>query len=165
MDVGQQVPPRPASAPVRIALAAAIGLVVVNTFTGNPILALWLAARFNGDGPMKMESILIFLIVMGLITALLYRLLKYLGGLYDRASGAVAPTRQPLPWNQSLRGDRPEGYDKTKPLNAPERIICAIVIIVFALFEYWFLFLACSPIDQRCGRAGVVLAPIIRVLG
>lgn len=151
-----------APAPVRVALAAALGLVVVNTFTGNPVLALWIAARFNGDGPMKMESILVFLVVMGLITALLYRLLKYLGALYDRASGAAPATRKHLPWNQSLRGDRPEGYGEPKPLSTPERIVCAIVIIVFALFEYWFFFMACSPIDQRCGRNADAAVPALR---
>ncbi|MEA2347559.1 MAG: hypothetical protein QOG62_1346 [Thermoleophilaceae bacterium] len=150
-----------APAPVRVALAAAIGVVVLNTFTGNPVLALWIASKTNGDGPMKMESILVFLVVMGVITALLYRLLKYLGARYDIASGAPPATRQHLPWNQSLRGDRPTGYDGPRPLTTVERIVCAIVIVVFALFEYWFFFMACSPIDQRCGRnADAVVAPL-----
>jgi hypothetical protein len=146
--------PQPERGPaiVRIALASAIGLIILNAFTGSPIVALWIASLANGTGPMKMESIGVFVLAMGVISFLLYQLLKRVGNAYDRAAGIPPPTRKHLPWNQSLRGDRADGYGEPARLSVPERIVCVVVIIAFAAFEYWFFFMSCSPIDNRCGR-------------
>ena len=147
--------PQPERGPaiVRVALASAIGLIILNAFTGSPIVALWIASLANGTGPMKMESIGVFILAMGVISFLLYQLLKRVGDAYDRAAGLPPATRKHLPWNQSLRGDRASGYDdEPARLSVPERIVCVVVIIAFAAFEYWFFFMSCSPIDNRCGR-------------
>jgi hypothetical protein len=101
---------------------------------------------------MKMESIGVFIVAIGVISFLLYQLLKRVGDAYDRAAGLPPPTKQHLPWNQSLRGDRVTGYGEPVRLSVPERIVCAIVILAFVAFEYWFFFASCSPIDNRCGR-------------
>jgi hypothetical protein len=164
MAAGPQAEGERAPAIVRIALASAIAVIVLNAFTGNPILALWIASKTNGEGPMKMESIGVFLVAMAIISVLLYQLLKAVGAAYDRATGAPPAVRKHLPWNQSLRGDRPEGYGEPPRLSVPERIVCTIVVVAFAAFEYWFFFASCSPIDNRCGRDGVVL-PAFHLLG
>jgi hypothetical protein len=165
MSAEPTAPAGRAPAIVRIALASAIGLIVLNAFTGNPVLALWIASRTNGDGPMKMESIGVFILAMGVISVALYQLLKRVGAAYDRAAGIPPATRKHLPWNQSLRGDRASGYGEPPRLSVPERIVCGIVIVAFAAFEWWFFFASCSPIDTRCGREGVVLPPVTLLPG
>jgi hypothetical protein len=157
---GPDPAPDRAPAVVRIALASAIGLIVLNAFTGNPILALWIASKFNGEGPTTIESIGVFIVAMAVISFLLYQLLKLAGNAYDRAAGLPPATRKHLPWNQSLRGERAEGYGEPPRLTVPERIVCGIVIVAFAVFEWWFFFASCSPIDNRCGRNGMVLPPV-----
>lgn len=152
MSAEPSAPAGRAPAIVRIALASAIGLIVLNAFTGSPILALWIASLANGVGPMKMESIGVFLVAIGAISFLLYQLLKRVGEAYDRAAGIPPATKKHLPWNQSLRGDRATGYGEPPRLSVPERLVCVIVILAFAAFEWWFFFASCSPIDNRCGR-------------
>ncbi len=151
------------SAVVRIGLVSAMAIVLLNAFTGSPLLALWFASQTNGAGPMRGESVLIFIVVLVAISIALYQVLKRLSLAYDRATGTPPATRTHLPWNQSLGGDRPQGYGERRRLTTPEVIVCVVCVIAFALFEYWFLFLSCSPIDLRCGRPGVILPPLALV--
>lgn len=143
----------------RVALAAAIGIVALNVWTGSPLLALWIGSRVQGSGPPSMAAIAVFIVVFATLSIGLYQLLKLLGTAYDRATGTTATVRQHTPWLRSMRGER-ELYAGEKPrLTAVERILVGMVILVFAIFEIWFFFFSTSPIDHRSGRGALPAEP------
>lgn len=143
----------------RVALAAAIGVVALNVWTGSPLLALWIGSRVQGSGPPSMAAIAVFVVVFAMLSFGLYQLLKLLGTAYDRATGTTATVRRHTPWLRSMRGER-ELYAGEKPrLTAVERILVGMVILVFAIFEIWFFFFSTSPIDQRSGRGALPPEP------
>lgn len=150
--------PERASAPVRIGLGALLGILTVNAFTGTPILSLWIASKANGDGPLKMGSIGVFVLVMAVISIALFQVLKRVSYSYDRATGTPLDTRKPLPWLESMRGER-ANYGGPPRLKPQERVLCGVVIVAVVAFEIWFFFFSTSPIDNRSGRDGWVDPP------
>ena len=154
MTARPEAPSTPrSSAPKRIALAALIGIVALNVWTGSPLLALWIGSRVQAGGPPSMAAIGVFVVVFALLSFGLYRLLSRLSGVYDRATGRTETRRrQPAPWLRSLRGER-ERYEGEEPtLTAVERILVGMVIVVVVLLEVWFFFFSGSPIGTTSGR-------------
>ena len=141
-----------ASAPKRVALAALVGIVALNVWTGSPLLALWIGSRVQGTGPPSMAAIGVVVAVFAALSFGLYQLLKVLGAAYASAAGEDRTPRQHAPWLRSLRGER-ETYAGERPtLTAVERILVGMVILAFVLLEVWFFFFSGSPIGTTSGR-------------
>jgi hypothetical protein len=130
----------------RFLLAALMALLVLNLWTGGPLLALWLGARVQGTGPPTMGAIGVVILALGVISFALYRALQLTSEAYDEATGVSPGARQHSPWLRSMRGERSH-YDGDRPeLSSGERILVLGVIAAFAAFEVWFFFFSGSPI-------------------
>lgn len=136
----------------RIGLAALIGILSLNVWTGSPLLALWIGSRVQGDGPPRMSAVFVVLVCFAAFSLALAWLLGRAAAAYDRHTGHVPTVRAHAPWLRSLRGER-EQYPGVAPrLSANERILVGMVIAAVLAFEIWFFFFSGSPIDQRTGR-------------
>jgi hypothetical protein len=125
----------------------------LNVWTGSPLAALWVGSRVQGSFQQPtMAPVAVVAVCMGVFSFVLLRVLRWLGGIYDRMTGRRPTIRQHVPWLRSLRGERPHELGPEYSLSALDLVLCASVIIVIAVFEYWFFFLSTSSIDQRSGR-------------
>jgi hypothetical protein len=138
----------------RIALTVGMALAALNIWTGSPLLALWVGSQVQGGGAPTMEAVAVVVVVMAAVSLALVALLARLGRAHDRLVGFVPTVRDHAPWLRSMRGERPLYEGETPRLSALERILIAMVVIVFVALEVWFFFFAGSPIDQRSGRSG-----------
>ena len=136
----------------KIGLAAAIGILGLNVWTGSPLLALWIGSRVQGDGPPQTSAVFVTIICFAAFSIALAWLLGRVGAAYDRHTGHVTTVRQHAPWLRSLRGEREQYSDMPARLSAYERILVGMVIAAVIAFEVWFFFFSGSPIDQRTGR-------------
>ncbi len=133
----------------RFLLAALIALLVLNLWTGGPLLALWLGSRVQGEGPPKMGAIGVVILALVVISVALYRALQATTRAYDDLTGGGPTVRQHAPWLRSMRGERPE-YDGVRPeLSSAEQILVGGVLVAFAAFEIWFFFFSGSPIGSN----------------
>jgi hypothetical protein len=136
----------------RIGLAALIGVLALNVWTGSPLLALWIGSRVQGDGPPQMSAVFVTIAVFLVFSLALAWALGRVGSAYDRVTGHVPTVRAHAPWLRSLRGEREQYPGVQARLSANERIIVGMVIVAVLAFEIWFFFFSGSPIDQRSGR-------------
>ena len=136
----------------RVGLAALIGVIALNVWTGSPLLALWIGSRVQGDGPPEMEAVFATILVFAALSLVLAWLLARAGAAYDREVGHVPTVRAHAPWLRSLRGEREQYPDSPARLSANERILAGMVIAAVLAFEIWFFFFSGSSIDQRTGR-------------
>jgi hypothetical protein len=136
----------------RAGLLAAMTAVGLNVWTGSPLLALWVGSRAQGGGAPQMGPVGLVAVCLGVFSFVLVRVLRRLGGAYDRLIGRPPTVREHVPWLRSLRGERPHEAGEEYSLSALDILLCAMVIVVLAVFEYWFFFLSTSSIDQRSGR-------------
>ena len=137
----------------RSLLLAAMAATALNVWTGSPLAALWVGSRVQGSSQQPtMGPVAVVAISMGAFSFLLLRLLRWLGGIYDSATGRRPAVREHVPWLRSLRGERPHEAGSEYALSALDIVLCLTVIVVIAVFEYWFFFLSTSSIDQRSGR-------------
>ena len=140
---------------VRLGLAALMGIVALNVWTGSPLLGLWIGSRVQGTGPPSMAAVFAVFVTIAVASFVLVKVLGRLDGAYERAAGGSQTVRRHVPWLRSMRGERPQ-YPGSKPrLTALERILVGMVIVVVSLFEIWFFFFSTSPIDSRSGRGAL----------
>ena len=132
----------------RFLIAALMGLLLLNIWTGGPLLALWIGSRVQGDGPPTMGAILVVLLVLGLICFGLYWGLQRTSRVYDDLTGSAPGAREHSPWLRSMRGERPDYEGVQRELPPGERIMVGGVILAFAVFEVWFFFFSGSPIGS-----------------
>ncbi len=144
-----------ASAPKRVAFAAVLTIVGLNVWTGGPLLALWVGSRVQGSGPPTMGAVFVVVIVLGAVSFALAVLFSRLTQKYQEMTGQRATVRNHTPWLRSMRGERPQYQGVEPTLTTPERILVAMVVVAFVLFEIWFFFFSASPIDNRTGRTAV----------
>lgn len=137
----------------RAGLLAAMSAAALNVWTGSPLAALWIGSRVQGASQQPtMAPVFLVAVCMAAFSYVLLRVLRRLGGIYDRVTGRRPSIRHHVPWLRSLRGERPHEAGDEYSLSALDIVACASVIIVLLLFEYWFFFLSTSSIDQRSGR-------------
>jgi hypothetical protein len=136
----------------RLALLSAMGVTVLNVWTGSPLLALWVGSRVQGQGPPAMLPIFVVAIVMATVSLVLIRILSRLGDRYDKLTGHSSSVRMHTPWLRSMRGERSEELGAKLGISGLDRVLIASVILAVAAFEIWFFFFSTSPIDQRTGR-------------
>jgi hypothetical protein len=137
----------------RAGVLAAMGAAAVNVWTGSPLAALWIGSRVQGSSQSPtMAPVFVVAACIAVFSYGLLRVLRWLGGWYDRLTGRRAAVREHVPWLRSLRGERPHEAGPEYSLSALDIVMCVSVIVLIALFEYWFFFLSTSSIDQRTGR-------------
>jgi hypothetical protein len=137
----------------RAGLLAAMSAAAVNVWTGSPLAALWVGSRVQGSAQQPtMAPVFVVGICIGIFSYGMLRVLRRLGTAYDRMTGRQPTIRQHVPWLRSLRGERPHEAGEEYSLSALDIVVCVMVIVAIALFEYWFFFLSTSSIDQRSGR-------------
>lgn len=134
------------------ALFAALTVLLLNLFTGSPLMAIWLGSRVQGAGPPTMNAFLTFMGSFALFSFVLIRLIAYTTRARDALTGRRPTVREHLPWLRSLRGERPAEMGREAGLTPLDVILCLIVIAAVLAFEIWFFFYSGSPIDERSGR-------------
>ena len=155
---GTGTPQRPgsrlASRLKRALLIAAMAAASMNMFTGGPLLALWIGSRLQGASQQPtMGPVFVVAAAFGGFSYGLLRMLRWLGTRYDALAGRPPTIRKHMPWLRSMRGERPREAGDDYSLSALEIVLCVMVFIALAAFEYWFFFLSTSSIDQRTGRS------------
>ena len=149
----------------RVALVAAMAVVVLNVWTGAPLFALWVGSRVQSHSQASLLGIAVVAIVLGIVCFLLLRLLRVLGAKYDDLVGASPTVRTHISWLRSMRDERPQYKGVTPTISMAERIVIVAVVLAVALFEVWFFFFSTSSIDQRSGRGAAPTVQLAHVKG
>src|SRR5215218_7453658 len=82
----------------RALLLAAMAVVAVNIWTGSPLLALWVGSRLQGTSGLSMGAVFAVIVVMGVTSFALIRVLGVLGERHDRLLGIPPAPRRQQPW-------------------------------------------------------------------
>jgi hypothetical protein len=137
----------------RVGLVAAMGVVMLNIWTGAPLLGLWVGSKVAPDSGISMLAVAVVAVVIGAVAFTLVRVLGHLQAVHDRVTGHEHTIRRHTPWLRAMSGERPrELGGEAPPMTASDYVIVSVVVLAVAAFEVWFFFFAGSPIDGRSGR-------------
>ncbi len=129
----------------RFGLAALMGFLALNIWTGAPLLALWIGSRVQGsESQASMTAVVVVVACLAGFSIALYQALKYVMHAYQETTGTLPTVRTHAPWLRSLSGERP-AHGGTQ-ITGAERVIVVTVVIAAAVFEAWFFFFSGSPI-------------------
>ena len=131
----------------KIGLEAAMALAVVNIWTGSPLLAVWIGARFAASTRTSMTVVLVVVVVMFVTSLGLIAALNRASLAHDRLTGRRQSVRRHVPWLRSMRAERVEDERSRTPLTALDRIVVGVVVAAVVAFEIWFFFFSPSPIE------------------
>jgi hypothetical protein len=137
----------------RYGLAALTAFLVLNVWTGSPLLALWIGSQVQGEE--SQPSMGAFVAVIGCLVVfsfLLYQALKRVSYAYREVTGTTPTVRSHAPWLRSMRAERPEHASSRAQASGPEQIVVICVIVAAVAFELWFFFLSGSSIGGGSGR-------------
>ena len=130
----------------RFGLAALMGFLALNIWTGAPLLALWIGSRVQGsESQASMTAVVAVVACLAGFSIALYQALKYVMHAYREATGTLPTVRTHAPWLRSMRGERPD-YQAAASISGIERIIVVSVVLAAVAFETWFFFFSGSPI-------------------
>ena len=139
----------------RVWLASGAAVVAVNIWTGAPLLALWVGSHFESwiQGPdpgngVTMRAVFVVVIVLIALEFALTAALTRITAAYDEVTGRPAEARRTSPWLRSMRGEREELARERHGISGIERIVVISVVAAALVFEYWFFFLAGSPLGS-----------------
>jgi hypothetical protein len=133
----------------RMLLVTATALVGINTFTGAPLLAVWVGAHAQGGRVLSLRGVISVLVVLAILEFLLGLALTWLSATYDRITGRPRFAGETSPWQRAKRGDRVQDIRSRFGMSAPERVVAACVVAGILLFEVWFFFLAGSSLPHQ----------------
>jgi hypothetical protein len=133
----------------RMLLVTATALVGINTFTGAPLLAVWVGAHAQGGEVLSLRGVISVLVVLAILEFLLGLALTWLSATYDRITGRPRFAGETSPWQRAKRGDRVQDIRSRFGMSAPERVVAACVVAGILLFEVWFFFLAGSSLPHQ----------------
>jgi hypothetical protein len=132
----------------RLGLLTLSALATVNLWTGGPLLAIWIGSRIQGGTTqLKMESVFGIIVILGLISWALLRVLAWSRAKYDEVSGKEATTRR-SPWLRSMRGERDDDVHASQPMNAVDKVVMIGVVLAILAFEVWFFFFSGSSLPN-----------------
>lgn len=149
MAVAQSPPPPRAGLFKRMLLGAGVVVAAMNIWTGAPLLALWIGSRLQPDTQPTMSSIFVVAFLLAVFCGVLVWMLGRLSLAYDQARGAKPPPRQQAPWMRSMRGERAKDLKRERPASPTEKIMIGVVVLAVLSFEFWFFFLASSPLPNQ----------------
>jgi DNA primase-like protein len=133
----------------RMLLVAATALVGINTFTGAPLLAVWLGAHAQDGRVLSLRGVVTVLVVLAVLEFILGLALTWLSRTYDRITGRPRFAGETSPWQRAKRGDRVQDIRSRWGMSAPERVVAACVVLGILVFEVWFFFLAGSSLPHQ----------------
>ena len=133
----------------RMLLVAATALVGINTFTGAPLLAIWVGSRAQGGRVLNLRGVVTVLVVLTILEFILGLVLTWLSRTYDRITGRPRFAGETSPWQRAKRGDRVQDIRSRFGMSAPERVVAACVVLGVLVFEIWFFFLAGSSLPHQ----------------
>jgi hypothetical protein len=133
----------------RLALIIGTTLVGINTFTGAPLLAIWVGSQAQGGRVLSLRGVVTVLVVLTVLEFLLGLALTWLSATYDRLTGRPRFAGETSPWQRAKRGDRVQDIRARFGMSAPEKVVAACVIAGVLLFEVWFFFLAGSSLPHQ----------------
>ena len=130
-----------------------LGMLVgcLSLWTANPVIWLWIASQIDEGGPPSMTAITVVVVGVLATAAALAWLLARLHHRYRQIQGARETVRLRMPWLSTPAGQR-AGRPRELELTVLDVILIASVFLALGLYEWWYLFHAGSPIDQRTGR-------------
>jgi len=120
-------------------------------WTANPVAWLWVASQIDEGGPPSMTAIIVVVLGTILTAVALAMLLARLHRRYREIHGVRETVTLRMPWLTAPTGQR-TGRPRELELSVLDVILIASVFLAAGLYEYWFIFHAGSPIDQRTGR-------------
>jgi hypothetical protein len=134
----------------RTGLMVLAALATVNLWTGGPLFAIWFGSRvIQGDSSqLKMESVFGIILILGIVSFGLLKLLTWSRALYDELGGVEASRRR-APWMRSMRGERDEDLHAQAPMNAIDKVVMAGVFLAVIAFEVWFFFFSGSSLPNQ----------------
>jgi hypothetical protein len=130
----------------RALILAAMAVVAVNIWTGSPLLALWVGSRLQGTSGVKMSAVFAVVLVMGVTSFALVKLLGVLGARHDRLLGVPPAPRRQQPWLRSLSGERVRDQRRRTRISALDVVLVGTVLVAAIAFEVWFFFYSGSSI-------------------
>ncbi len=130
----------------RALILAAMAVVAVNIWTGSPLLALWVGSRLQGTSGVKMSAVFAVVLVMGVTSFALVKLLGVLGARHDRLLGVPPGPRRQQPWLRSLSGERVRDQRRRTRISALDVVLVGTVLVAAIAFEVWFFFYSGSSI-------------------
>jgi hypothetical protein len=133
----------------RMLLVAATALVGINTFTGAPLLAVWVGAHAQGGRVLSLRGVMTVLVVLAVLEFVLGLALTWVSATYDRITGRPRFAGETSPWQRAKRGDRVQDIRARFGMSAPERVVAACVVAGVLVFEIWFFFLAGSSLPHQ----------------
>ncbi len=133
----------------RVLLVTATALVGINTFTGAPLLAIWVGAQAQGGRVLSLRGVLTVLVVLSVLEFFLGLALSWLSTTYDRLTGRPRFAGQTSPWQRAKRGDRVQDIRARFGMSPPERVLAACVILGVLALEIWFFFFAGSSLPNQ----------------
>src|SRR5439155_15191153 len=125
----------------RLLLIIATALVGINTFTGAPLLAIWVGSQAQGGRVLSLRGVLTVFVVLAVLEFLLGLALTWLSATYDRLTGRPRFAGETSPWQRAKRGDRVQDIRSRFGMSPPERVVAACVIFGILTLEVWFFFL------------------------
>jgi hypothetical protein len=137
--------PPPHAAAKRLALVTATALVAINTWTGAPLLAVWVGSHAQSGKVLSLRGVVTVLVVLAVLEFLMGLALTWLSSTYDRITGRPRFATQTSPWHRAKRGDRVQDIRSRFGMSAPEKVVAVSVILGVLGFELWFFFIAGSP--------------------
>jgi hypothetical protein len=133
----------------RMLLVVATAIVGINTFTGAPLLAVWVGAQAQGGRVLSLRGVVTVLVVLTVLEFLLGLAMSWLSQRYDRITGRPRFAGETSPWQRAKRGDRVQDIRSRFGMSPPERVVVACVIAGVLFFEIWFFFLAGSSLPHQ----------------
>jgi hypothetical protein len=130
-------------------LITATALAGINTFTGAPLLAIWVGSRAQGGQVLSLRGVVSVLVVLAILEFFLGLALTWLSAKYDRITGRPRFAGETSPWQRAKRGDRVQDIRSRFGMSAPERVVAACVIFGILALEIWFFFVAGSSLPHQ----------------
>jgi hypothetical protein len=137
--------PPPHAAAKRLALVIGTALVAINTWTGAPLLAVWVGSHAQSGKVLSLRGVVTVLVVLAVLEFLFGLALTWLSSTYDRITGRPRFATQTSPWTRAKRGDRVQDIRSRFGMSPPEKVVAVSVIVGVLVFEVWFFFIAGSP--------------------
>ena len=138
----------------RFLIAGLMAVLLLNIWTGGPLLALWIGSRVQGEGPPTMGAVAVVLLALGVICSALYRGSRSPSQAYDELTGPLRPsaTARSLASQHARRAPRiRRGAARVAPRRADSS--CGGVL-AFAASRSWFFFFSGSSDRRRLSAGG-----------
>jgi hypothetical protein len=129
----------------KLGLVSATAVAAMNTWTGAPLLAVWLGSKAQGGQVLSARGVVIVLVVMSVLVFALAWVLLWLSTRYDKLTGRPAIAGQTSPWHRAKRGDRVQDIRSRYGVSAPEKIVIGCVVAAVLALEVWFFLYAGAP--------------------